>query len=302
MKAVTFFSDGERIAGDLYVPNGSNSARWPGVVICHGWGGLKERTVGEIALRLVAAGFAALTFDYRGYGQSDGRRGRLFPHEQAVDIRAATAYLRSVNRIDRSRIAVLGILTGAAAALQAASEDHGVAAVICFYPFGDGERWLSSLRSYQDWQEFVDRIEADRVTRSTSGTTELVDPNEILVRDPDGMRHEDRLRSSSPERRDWKLGLSSADSILTFRPEDHVHRITPRPVMIVAVEHDPMMPLDEVKSLYAKLVEPKRLLLLQDITHHDVYEPGRLTWLLGEVATFLEHAMPAMSAGKRRAR
>ena len=288
---MSFYSCGERIAGDFYTFPAAVNSSLPAVVLSQGWGGVKERILGEFAHRLVARRFLALAFDYRGYGQSEGRKNRLFPLEQAEDIRAAVAYLRSTRVVDPARIAVLSMLTGAAAALHAASFDPAIAAVVGLYAFGDGGRWLQSLRSHWQWREFVHRIDADRVSRSNAGASEMLDPNEILIRDPEGVRSEERLRAASIERREWRLGLDSADAIMAFRPEEQVQRIAPRPVMLVAVEDDSMMPLAEVQRVYARLSEPRRMLILRDISHHQVYEPRILDSVVAEIAAFLDESM-----------
>jgi pimeloyl-ACP methyl ester carboxylesterase len=292
MEKVEFFSQGVKIAGVLELPPGSGpDAVHPAVVTCAGWGGTKDRSLPEFASRLTKHGFAVLRFDFRGYGESDGVRNRIYPLEQTADIRAAAAFLRGHPNIDAGRIAVLGVLTGAAAALQAASEDRGIAAVIGFFPFGDGERWMRSLRRAWEWREFEGRLEADRHARSLSGASPLLDPNEILLRDAHGAEREAKSREASQARRDWKLGLDTADAIIAFRPEDHVARIAPRGVMFVAIEEDSMSPIEEVERLYALLESPKRLLVLSGIRHHDIYEPERFTGVMDEVAAFLDASL-----------
>ncbi len=289
---VAFHSQGIKLAGSLDLPEGADSQSvFPAVVICAGWGGTKDRSLPEFSSRLTRHGFAVLRFDYRGYGLSEGTPNRLHPLEQTADIRAAVAFLRTQPSIDGSRIAVLSVLTGAAAALQAASEDGGIRAVVGFFPFGDGERWLRSLRRTWEWRAFLSRVEADRSARSVSGVSELVDPDEILIRDAHATEREAKSREGSQARRDWRLGLDSADAIMAFKPEDHLHRIAPRPVMFIAVESDSMVALEDVERLYEKLTSPKRLLVLSGIRHHDIYQPERLTRVIDGVAAFLDESL-----------
>jgi uncharacterized protein len=292
LDSVTFYSQGVKLAGTLDFPESADGRSvFPAIVTCAGWGGTKDRSLPEFSSRLTRHGFAVLRFDYRGYGASEGIPNRLYPIDQTADIRAAVAFLRGQTGIDASRVAVLSVLTGAAAALQAASEDRAIAAVVGFFPFGDGERWMRSLRRGWEWQAFRTRLEPDRVLRSAGSSSELLDPNEILIRDPHGIKREAKSREGSQARREWRLGLDSADAIIAFRPEDHVHRIAPRPVMFVAVEDDSMAPLEDVEQLYAKLSPPKRLLVLSGIRHHDIYQPERLTRVVDQVAAFLRDSL-----------
>jgi len=60
--------DGLRLAALLYRPSGAAAGA---VLVCHGAGSRKENH-GDFALRAVARGFAALSFDFRGHGESEG--------------------------------------------------------------------------------------------------------------------------------------------------------------------------------------------------------------------------------------
>lgn len=286
---VSFYSDGARLVGELHLPPGHPDEKFPVVVRCQGWGSVRTQRITEY-LGLIDHGMAVLSFDFRGYGDSEGLRDRLFPQDIAADIRAAVTFLRQHPAVDSRRIAALGLLTGASAALHAMSQDPHIAAAVCLFPFGNGARWMRRLRSNWEWHRFIERVDEDRRRRVGTGKAEVVDPNEILIRDPVALKHESALRARSDARRTWRLGLDSADAIMSFRPEDHVHRIGPRPVFCVTVEEDVLMPLEEVMDLYAKLTEPKDLLILRGIRHHQIYEPDRVAWLNARFADFLRNA------------
>src|SRR5205823_5635650 len=99
---VSFFSDGIRLAARVFQPaDRQDGERRPAIVVCQGFGGTMEYNVGAIAERLAGQGYVALTFDYRGFGASEGPRWRLIPDEQARDARHALTYLRAPPRPDR---------------------------------------------------------------------------------------------------------------------------------------------------------------------------------------------------------
>jgi alpha-beta hydrolase superfamily lysophospholipase len=108
-----------------------DEAPLPTVVLAHGFASDKS-TLDMLARRLARAGYAVITFDFRGHGQSrmpfervrEGRGGLL------EDMSAAVAYARAHPRLDGTRIAVGGHSMGASAALRYASYESGVAAVI----------------------------------------------------------------------------------------------------------------------------------------------------------------------------
>lgn len=67
---VTLVSDGVECVGYLYRPAGA-AELVPAVVLAHGFGGTMDRLTVH-AERFAAAGIAALVFDYRSFGESDG--------------------------------------------------------------------------------------------------------------------------------------------------------------------------------------------------------------------------------------
>src|SRR5512137_3018454 len=73
-RPVTIWSEGTRLAGDLWLPDAvAAGEKLPAIVLCHGWGGLKEHLNSTYAPWFSKAGFVVLTFDYRGWGDSEAR-------------------------------------------------------------------------------------------------------------------------------------------------------------------------------------------------------------------------------------
>ncbi len=67
---ITFESGGIKCAGWFYRP--STPAPYPCVILAHGLGGVKHHRIDKFAERFAEAGFAALAFDYRHFGASEG--------------------------------------------------------------------------------------------------------------------------------------------------------------------------------------------------------------------------------------
>ena len=84
---VTFHSEGFRLVGDLYLPGGlgPGEAR-AGVVLCHGYTGVKDLYLPGNARVLAEAGYAVLAFDYKGWGESEGPRNRLAPYSRVAGV------------------------------------------------------------------------------------------------------------------------------------------------------------------------------------------------------------------------
>ncbi|STO53388.1 alpha/beta fold family hydrolase [Escherichia coli] len=67
----------EGIALTFRVPEGN--IKHPLIILCHGFLRYQECSAPLLANAFTEAGFATITFDYRGFGESDGERGRLVP-------------------------------------------------------------------------------------------------------------------------------------------------------------------------------------------------------------------------------
>ena len=72
-RLVSFYSEGCKLSGDLYVPdNLSAGESRAGIVLCHGYTGVKYLYLPDNARVLNEAGYVVLTFDYNGWGTAGG--------------------------------------------------------------------------------------------------------------------------------------------------------------------------------------------------------------------------------------
>jgi alpha-beta hydrolase superfamily lysophospholipase len=133
---LTFSVGGASCAAWLY-PAAGEFAETPAVVMAHGLSGTRRDRLGAFAERFAAAGFSALVFDHRGFGDSGGEPDLFDPRRQLEDWRAAIAFARSLPEIDGARIATFGSSMGGGNALAAAAGDPDVAAAISQVPFLD---------------------------------------------------------------------------------------------------------------------------------------------------------------------
>ncbi|MBI3456934.1 MAG: alpha/beta fold hydrolase [Candidatus Rokubacteria bacterium] len=295
VQKVAFFSDGCRLDGLLYTPERlAAGEKRAGVVLCVGYTYLKSLVMPDIAKTLVAAGYVALIFDYRGFGDSDGPRWRLIPWEQVTDVRNAVTYLGDQPHVDPGRLCVVGLSLGGANAIAAAALDRRVGAAVAIQPMGDGERWLRSQRRHWEWLDFQARLREDRSARVRTGRSTRVDPLEIVVPDPGSRAFlEGAYREFPPMKCD--LPLETAEALAEFRPEALVDRIAPRPVLFIHGADDRLVPADESRSLFARAGQPRRLEIVPGMGHFDWVMPShpgfrRVTEL---VVGFLQEFLPA---------
>jgi len=105
-------------------------------VLAHGFAFTREARLDAYAQRFVAAGLAALVFDYRHFGDSDGQPRQLMDiGRQLADWRAAISHARSLDGIDASRVALWGTSFSGGHVAALAAADQRIAAVISQVPY-----------------------------------------------------------------------------------------------------------------------------------------------------------------------
>jgi dipeptidyl aminopeptidase/acylaminoacyl peptidase len=220
---------------------------------------------------LTAAGFAVLIFDFRGFGDSEGRTDLLLPATQLEDLINAVTYLSSRDDIDSDNIGTFGSGgTGGGNAIVLAASDPRVGCAVSQVPVADGEDWLHRMRSEHEWLTFLERLEADRAKRVATGESEMVHPREeIMVPTPE--RLATNVKKDVDSRTPTSVQLRSAEAIIAYKPIDLVDKIAPRALMIIGVENDAVTPTDHAISLYERAGEPKRLILQRHTTHYAAY-------------------------------
>ena len=105
---------------------------WPGIVVLHGAGSQKENHA-DFARLAAAAGWAAIVFDQRGHGESEGEMGP----GAFDDVSTMARLLAASSGVDRKRIAVRGSSMGGFMAIHAAAQDPSLAGVIAICPAGE---------------------------------------------------------------------------------------------------------------------------------------------------------------------
>jgi fermentation-respiration switch protein FrsA (DUF1100 family) len=98
-------------------------------MVLHGAGSRKENHA-DYARAAVAHGLAALTFDNRGHGETDGPLG----DEVIDDLGSLAAWLAARPEVDGRRIGVRGSSMGGLLAIHAAAESSDLAAAVAICP------------------------------------------------------------------------------------------------------------------------------------------------------------------------
>lgn len=277
-----FFSEGVRLAADIYSPPGPvPAAGRPAVVMCHGYNGMKHLYLPDAARRLAARGYVVLCFDYKGWGQSEGPHRRLDPYGRVADVRAALTILAAEPGVAPERIGLFGWSFGCATAVWTAAVDSRVKAVVGVVGVGDGERWLRSVWSQEEWQRLEADACDDRLERARTGNSRFVERGRILFLDPASRSKAGAARSAGGVTSD-EIPLEYFDETLAFRPEWIVDKVSPRPLLLISCSEDRVSPPQEMQKLFDAALEPKRLVKLDGYDHYDVYAGAAFDLVMDE--------------------
>jgi len=137
-EAVTIPAAGFNLGATLTRPAAAAAAAPMPAVILLGGAGSNDRdgaahgvsTLAQLAGALAKAGYLAVRYDKRGFGQSGGRSESATLSDYAEDVRVVVRWLNDRKDIDPKRIAVIGHGEGAWVALLAASRERKLAAVV----------------------------------------------------------------------------------------------------------------------------------------------------------------------------
>jgi fermentation-respiration switch protein FrsA (DUF1100 family) len=169
---ISFRSEGETLVGNLFLPELSKPV---GVVVSVGpLTSVKEQATGAYARAMAERGYAALAFDYRCFGESDGEP-RQFENPEAniEDIGNAATALMEDDRLSGLPLFGLGICFGAGPMARSVAEDArfrafaGVAGV-----YTDNARTKAMMGDA--YQATIDRGRAAERTWRETGDAETI--------------------------------------------------------------------------------------------------------------------------------
>jgi dienelactone hydrolase len=287
-RPVVIFSDGTRMAGDLYLPKNRNpDEKLPAIVLCAGTGGTKVGTQARIAPIFARSGFVVLAFDYRGWGDSESQLMAVGPQpkpdannemtikvkalrwqmnytDQTEDIRAAISFVAGEPNVDRERIGLWGSSYGGGLVTTMAALDPRVKCVAAQVP-GMGGRAPRAIAAAFDLHTKQSRGETEPVPIETGKLTGR-------------MERYSNMRVNQAK----SVGFSAVES---------VERIT-SPIIFVVAENEELSSNDNVQKVYKGLLErsvPSAYHVIKGITHYGIYREGFEEATKLELAFFQKH-------------
>ena len=292
-KSISFYSEGVKLDGDLYFPeNLGDKQQRAGIVLCHGYTGVKDLYLPDNAAKLNDAGYIVLTFDYKGWGNSEGPRNRLAPFSRVADVQSAITFLGIQPEVSENRVGIYGTSYGCATVVWVAAHDERVKCTIGVVGMGHGARWMRSVRRPDEWADLLEASQKDRNQRVMTGKSAMAPRDEILLPDRQSAALSSAARSNNPNALS-ELPLEYIDETLQFHPEWVVKHISPRPLLLISAGNDRLVPPEDCQSLYDKAKDPKKLVVLPGVGHYEVYTKPAFDVIMRETITWLKKYLPA---------
>lgn len=247
--AVEFGQKDLRLAGRLYLPDSAHAV--PGAVLCHGLGS-GQSTMESSARAIVARGVAALTFDFRGHGQSQG----IFDGSGAEDAVEAWRFLGQTERVDRANMAIVGHSTGARSAILAATQVGSLSTLVLLSCLPDPDMQpdpdpANRARFWQGSELPVKEYPRDGRLPWVHGA------HGVLAWAWMHLRHY-KLRI------DWQKYF---ESLATIKTSAALPRLGDYPKLFVYCRGDKYINQQHAMALYEQVSQPKELILQKDSFH-----------------------------------
>lgn len=282
-RRVAFQADEVRLVGHLHLPPPAAIRKpAPAIAVAIPAPSVKEQVGDGYARRLATHGYACLTFDPRNFGESGGEpRQREDAAGKLADLSGAVTFLHQQEAVDPRRIAVLGISTGAGYALKAAAFDPRVGAFVGiagYYP----SPYLTRAAMGPDGFRRALAAAIEAVERRDTGWqlpgVPVIDPDCGHTALPPGPLADEfsdfylTARGSHPRFAN-RLTDDSAYLALLSDLAMAADFISPTPALMVHGEHDqPPTDAAAARGVFARIGEPKRLVMLDTKGHTDFYD------------------------------
>ncbi|SHG93090.1 alpha/beta hydrolase [Marivita hallyeonensis] len=265
-RTLTFENEGATLSGTLYLPEGHDGSALPTVVVTGAWTTVEEQMPATYAEEMVERGFAAFTFDFRGWGKSgDLPQNVRFvesPEAKTSDIRAAFDFVATLPEVDPTRINGLGICASAGYMVDAVAGNDLVNRIGLVAPWLQNEEIVNAVYGGTEGvQGLIDLGRAGGIIPAAgpAGTEGVLMPFDGYYADPE--------LGAIPEY-DNQWNNAGWEGWLTYHPADNPARLD-KPLAIVHSESAAIP--QGVQTFLSGFVGDATLQMLEDVTQFDFY-------------------------------
>ncbi|HEM6801985.1 TPA: alpha/beta hydrolase [Citrobacter koseri] len=247
----------------------SGSTKNPVIILCHGFCGIREILLPEFAEAFTRAGFSTITFDYRGFGDSDGERGRLVPSMQIADILSVINWAREQPGLDGERIGLWGTSFGGCHVFGAAAQDSGIKCIVSQLAFADGEVIVTGHMNEAEKEAFIATLDKMSEKQKNTGKEMFVGVTRVL-NDAESKAFFEENRAQYPKM-DIKIPFLTVKETLQYKPALNAAQVS-CPTLIVIAGKDTVNPPEQGRALFDAVgAKEKKLYEENEARHYDIY-------------------------------
>jgi len=229
-KEICFRSDGLNLYGEMFFPETIDSSR-PALCICHGIPAVPHNPVEKgyalLAERFCTYGFITCIFNFRGAGPSQGNFDLL---GWAHDLESAINFIYGLDEVKSSGLTLIGSSGGGAVSVYVAAHDNRISSV-------------ATLACPANFDGLIQNDNAEAVIGHFRSVG--------IIRDKD----------FPPSIDSWLQNFN------TVSPVNYIHKISPRPLLLVHGDKDDTVPLEHAHMLYERARDSKELIIIPDAGH-----------------------------------
>lgn len=269
-RTANIMSEGVRLNAEIFSLKTLAGKSLPTVIMAHGWGGTAINFRWD-ALALANAGYLVITFDYRGWGQSDGRiiltsppekkDGRRFtaqveelreyidPLEQTTDWFNVINWAMGEPMVDKNRIGLRGSSYSGGHVFYVAARDPRVKAIVSQVGAFDS-RWVVT-------GETESQTTYTEATKRARGEIGYPEPRAKAVGN--------------------LIGAPIRDKLLHYAPVEEASKVKDCAALFIVAEKEELFDnKDHAKLAYNRMPgTKKKYVVLPNITHYGVYRELR---------------------------
>lgn len=293
-KSTSTFRVGKReCAATLRVPEGDGP--FPAILMVHGWGGVQDALTLPFYEPFQEAGFAVMTFDYAGWGASEGTpRNVINPWQREREVEGALRHLRDQTAVDPDRIVLWGTSFGGGHVVRVAAKHPELLGAITQVPMLDGMAAVKAVPPLRMLRFGVSALfDLVRGKRNPYYVPVVAPPGEWASMDRDGAAEAmqkglaDLLEAEGPEAATYDNRVA-ARSLLTmgaYRPFKSLRNVNV-PILVVGATRDTVAPFVEkkIRELNNANIQIEKL----DANHFDPYFDPALSTNLDHQVEFLQ--------------
>jgi hypothetical protein len=277
-RQVTIVSEGSRLGAEVFCAG--EGAR-PAIVMCHGWGGVAASLRAD-AIAFAKAGYLVVTFDYRGWGASEGRlvptkplaRGKpgepftaevreirevVDPLDQTTDLQNVIHWVHGEKPCD-GRIGLWGTSYSGGHVVHAAARDARVTATVSQVPGMDSRFVMAGAERKQTLDDGMKRARGE-------------------------------LGYPPPGTQTWGLpGSPIRERLMNYAPVEDADKAPQCAMLFIVAEKEELIDnrAHGIKA-HARAKGPKKLVTIPKIGHFDIYTEARAEAQKLAIEWFDEH-------------